>query len=206
MRRWTRHRTTTAGHSESDAMEIFLAFDARIRHKYSPVQTLLCEIDRACSHRFPWLRRSSTWPMIDVGGPIWNLEVRKVANATAKAPRVAVAGPLISSVARPKLDLGDPPIVKIETPEQGREFVRKLAAHNPDYIKIWYIVRSCCLPVPAHRPPRSNRRRTRRSFVCRHGRHRGESCPTSYVSRCTRPSSRQRARRSRKAPTCSCTA
>jgi imidazolonepropionase-like amidohydrolase len=78
--------------------------------------------------------------VVDVGGPMWNFEVRKKANATAKAPRVAVAGPLISSVSREKLDLGDPPIVKIETPEQAREFVRKLAEQKPDLIKIWYIV------------------------------------------------------------------
>src|SRR6266446_8244873 len=51
--------------------------------------------------------------VVDVGGPMWNFEVRKTANATAKAPRVAVAGPLISSISREKLDLGDPPIVKI---------------------------------------------------------------------------------------------
>ncbi len=78
--------------------------------------------------------------VLDIGGPIWNFEMRKRANATAKAPRVAAAGPLISSVSRPQLDLGDPPIVKIDTPEQGREMVRKLAPQNPDYIKIWYIV------------------------------------------------------------------
>jgi imidazolonepropionase-like amidohydrolase len=78
--------------------------------------------------------------VVDVGGPFWNFEVRKTANAMAKAPRVAVAGPLISSVSREKLDLGDPPIVKIDTPEQAREFVRKLAAQNPDLVKIWYIV------------------------------------------------------------------
>src|SRR5256886_5923675 len=78
--------------------------------------------------------------VVDVGGPFWNFEVRKIANSTAKAPRVAVAGPLISSVSRPQLDLGDPPIVKIDTPEQAREFVHKLAAQNPDLVKIWYIV------------------------------------------------------------------
>ncbi len=78
--------------------------------------------------------------VVDVGGPFWNFEVRRIANSTAKAPRVAVAGPLISSVSRPQLDLGDPPIVKIDTPEQGREMVGKLAAKNPDYVKIWYIV------------------------------------------------------------------
>jgi len=78
--------------------------------------------------------------VVDVGGPFWNFEVRERANSTAKAPRVAVAGPLISSVSRPQLDLGDPPIVKIDSPVQAREFVRKLAARKPDLVKIWYIV------------------------------------------------------------------
>src|SRR6266478_3498696 len=89
--------------------------------------------------------------VVDVGGPMWNFEVRKKANATEKAPRVAVAGPLISSVSREKLVLGDPPIVKIDTPEQAREFVRKLAAQNPDLIKIWYIVDKDH-PVDSFRP------------------------------------------------------
>ena len=89
--------------------------------------------------------------VVDVGGPMWNFEVRERANATAKAPRVAVAGPLISSVDRPQLDLGDPPIVKIETPEEGRDFVRKLAGHHPDYVKIWYIV-TPDKPVASFRP------------------------------------------------------
>ncbi len=84
--------------------------------------------------------RGGITSVVDVGGPFWNFEVRKTANATAKAPRVAVAGPLISSVSREKLDFGDPPIVKIDTPDQAREFVRKLAEQKPDLVKIWYIV------------------------------------------------------------------
>ena len=95
--------------------------------------------------------RSGITSVVDVGGPFWNFEVRKIANATAKAPRVAVAGPLISSVSRPQLDLGDPPIVKIDNTEQAREFVRKLAAQNPDLVKIWYIVDKDH-PVDAFRP------------------------------------------------------
>src|SRR4029077_2769386 len=89
--------------------------------------------------------------VVDVGGPMWNFEVRKKANSTEKAPRVAVAGPLISSVSREKLDLGDPPIVKIDTPEQAREFVRKLADQKPDLVKIWYIVDKDH-PVESFRP------------------------------------------------------
>ena len=96
--------------------------------------------------------RSGITSVIDVGGPMWNFEVRKMAGATAKAPRVAVAGPLISSVSRPQLNLGDPPIVKIDSPEQGRAFVRKLAAEKPDYIKIWYIVPP---PDPSPAPQKS---------------------------------------------------
>ena len=95
--------------------------------------------------------RSGITSVVDVGGPFWNFEVRKIANATAKAPRVAVAGPLISSVSRPQLDLGDPPIVKIDNTEQAREFVRKLAAQNPDLVKIWYIVDKDH-PVDSFRP------------------------------------------------------
>jgi imidazolonepropionase-like amidohydrolase len=89
--------------------------------------------------------------VVDVGGPMWNFEVRRKANATAKAPRVAVAGPLISSVSREKLDLGDPPIVKIDTPEQARDFVRKLTNQKADLVKIWYIVDKDH-PVDAFRP------------------------------------------------------
>src|SRR2546421_4222308 len=89
--------------------------------------------------------------VVDVGGPMWNFTMRKKANATAKAPRVAVAGPLISSVSREKLDLGDPPIVKIDSPEQAREFVRKLADQKADLVKIWYIVDKDH-PVDAFRP------------------------------------------------------
>jgi imidazolonepropionase-like amidohydrolase len=89
--------------------------------------------------------------VVDVGGPMWNFEVRQKANSTAKAPHVAVAGPLISSVSREKLDLGDPPIVKIDTPEQAREFVRKLTNQKADLVKIWYIVDKDH-PVDAFRP------------------------------------------------------
>jgi len=89
--------------------------------------------------------------VVDVGGPFWNFTVRHLADATPKAPRVAVAGPLISSVSREKLDLGDPPIVKIDGPDQAREFVRKLAEQKPDLVKIWYIVDKDH-PVDAFRP------------------------------------------------------
>ncbi len=95
--------------------------------------------------------RSGITSVVDVGGPMWNFQVRDHAAGAAKAPRVAVAGPLISSVSRQALDLGDPPIVKIDGPEQAREFVRKLAPKHPDFVKIWYIVDKDH-PVDSFRP------------------------------------------------------
>jgi imidazolonepropionase-like amidohydrolase len=85
--------------------------------------------------------RSGITGVVDVGGPMWNLDVRARADTTARAPTVAVAGPLISSVSRPSLDEGDPPILQITTPEAARREVREQVAAGVDLIKIWYIVR-----------------------------------------------------------------
>jgi imidazolonepropionase-like amidohydrolase len=116
-----------------------------------PYKDEIAWIKRNLPDTFARYIRCGITSVVDVGGPLWNFEARRIANSTAKAPRVAAAGPLISSVSRSQLDLGDPPIVKIDTPEQGRELVRKLAAQKPDYVKIWYIVNDQN-PVEKFRP------------------------------------------------------
>jgi imidazolonepropionase-like amidohydrolase len=109
-------------------------------------------IERNLPDTFKRYLRCGITSVVDVGGPIWNFRLRKLAQSAEKAPRIAVAGPLISSVSRPQLELnGDPPIVKIDTPEQGRQMVQKLGRENPDYIKIWYIV-NAENPVEKFRP------------------------------------------------------
>lgn len=90
--------------------------------------------------------------VVDIGGPLTNFRLRELAESVPKAPRIAVAGPLISSVARPQLELnGDAPIVKIDTPEQGMQLVQKLAKESPDFVKIWYVVTPDS-PVEKFRP------------------------------------------------------
>ena len=79
--------------------------------------------------------------VVDVGGPFWNFEVRAAAGRTALAPRVAVAGPLVSTVARPDLDIGDPPIIKITTPDEARALVRRELERKPDLMKVWFVFR-----------------------------------------------------------------
>ena len=85
-----------------------------------------------------WLASGVTG-VIDIGGPFWNFDMRDVADRTAVAPRVEVAGPLISMVDRVKLDLGDPPIIRIESPEAARALVARELERKPDFIKVWFI-------------------------------------------------------------------
>jgi len=84
--------------------------------------------------------RSGVTSVVDVGGPMWNLDVRARADTTAMAPTVVTAGPLISSVERPRLDEGDPPILQVATPEAARAEVREQIEAGVDLVKIWYIV------------------------------------------------------------------
>ena len=123
---------------QSDAL--FTRPDAADFTKIRPYADEIAWIKSHLNDVFARYLRCGITSVVDVGGPMWNFEVRKVANSTAKAPRVAVAGPLISSVSRPQLNLGDPPIVQVNTPEDARAMVRTLAAKTPDYIKIWFIV------------------------------------------------------------------
>ncbi len=98
-------------------------------------------IERHLRETFKRYLRSGITAVIDIGGPMTNFRLRKLVKTVPESPRLAVAGPLISSVARPQLERnGDAPIVKIDTPEAGERLVQKLAKQHPDYIKIWYVV------------------------------------------------------------------
>src|SRR5947209_9856115 len=87
-----------------------------------------------------WLASGVTG-VVDIGGPFWNFEMRDAAAKSPAAPRVAVAGPLISMVDRVKLDLGDPPIIKITSADEARALVRRELERRPDFIKVWFIHR-----------------------------------------------------------------
>ncbi|MEP7067588.1 MAG: amidohydrolase family protein [Usitatibacter sp.] len=87
-----------------------------------------------------WLASGVT-SVVDIGGPFWNFDVRDAAATSPAAPRVAIAGPLISMVDRVKLDLGDPPIIKVASPEESRALVQRELVRKPDFIKVWFINR-----------------------------------------------------------------
>ena len=95
-----------------------------------------------------WIANGVTG-VVDIGGPMWNFDMRDRAAVTTIAPHVAVAGPLISMISDPPLDLDDPPIIRIDTPEAGLALVKRELARNPDYIKVWFIYDKGD-DVPAH--------------------------------------------------------
>jgi imidazolonepropionase-like amidohydrolase len=79
--------------------------------------------------------------VVDVGGPMWNFKVREQANGLLRAPRVAVAGPLVSTYSPPALASPDPAIIKVNDEDEARALVARLLEHEPDLVKIWFIFR-----------------------------------------------------------------
>jgi imidazolonepropionase-like amidohydrolase len=85
-----------------------------------------------------WLASGVT-SVVDVGGPMWNFTVREEAARSATAPRVLVAGPLLSTIRDEQLELDDPPILEMKSPEDARAEVRRQLQHKPDFIKVWFV-------------------------------------------------------------------
>jgi len=82
---------------------------------------------------------SGVTSVVDMGGPLWTFEVREQAAKTINAPRVAVAGPLISTAAELPFAETDPPVIVATSPEMARDLVRRNADRHPDLTKILFI-------------------------------------------------------------------
>jgi imidazolonepropionase-like amidohydrolase len=82
---------------------------------------------------------SGVTSVVDFGGPMWTFETRKTAQNEPRAPRIAVAGPLITTISVPEIVSDDPFYSRIQTPGEGRAVVRSLLRYKPEFIKIWFI-------------------------------------------------------------------
>jgi imidazolonepropionase-like amidohydrolase len=115
--------------------------DAVDLRRYRPYEKEIALLKEALPRTFARYLLCGITSVADVGGPFWNFDVRERAARTALAPRVAVAGPLVSTVDRPQLDLGDPPIVKVTGPDGARSLIRRELERKPDLVKVWFIFR-----------------------------------------------------------------
>lgn len=77
--------------------------------------------------------------VMDVGGPMSNYDIRTEFDDSQNYPNLYLTGPLISTYQPAALDVADPPIIKVATPEEARKKVQEQLPSKPDFIKIWYI-------------------------------------------------------------------
>ena len=106
-----------------------------------PYEQEIAAIQSRLDDTFARYLASGVTSVADVGGPMWNFDLRERSASNPRAPRVAVAGPLISTWRPPVLsDVADPPIIAAGTPEEARALVRAQLPRRPDFIKIWYVV------------------------------------------------------------------
>jgi imidazolonepropionase-like amidohydrolase len=106
-----------------------------------PYADEIARIQRDLDETFARYLASGVTSVADVGGPMWNFDVRERSAASPRAPRVAAAGPLISTWRPPVLsDVADPPIIAAASPEEARALVRAQIPRRPDFIKLWYVV------------------------------------------------------------------
>ena len=114
------------------------ALDLRARYPYDRT------VEDLEAHPERFLRAylcSGVTAVFDVGGYAWTWALRARAERDTLAPHVAAAGPLLSTVSHPIINLGDEQqILYVPDDSAARVAVRSHVAHGTDAIKIWYIV------------------------------------------------------------------
>ncbi len=76
--------------------------------------------------------------VMDVGGPMTNYLIRDQAD-TIVSPDYYCTGPLLSTYQPEAFRIEDPPIIKVDSPDEAKALVEAQLAHNPNLMKIWYI-------------------------------------------------------------------
>ncbi len=77
--------------------------------------------------------------VIDLGGPIYQFDLRDSLNKKVNSSTVFTTGPLISSYLPKELMVNYPPIIKVDSIASALEIVQQQHELGADFIKIWYI-------------------------------------------------------------------
>ena len=84
---------------------------------------------------------SGVTSVVDLAGPDWVLDLRRLASNLPAAPRLSISGPGLAPYLPEGLDGEDAPAVVVHTPAQARAAVQRLSDRRPDIIKIWFVPR-----------------------------------------------------------------
>lgn len=77
--------------------------------------------------------------VMDIGGPLYNFNIRNQFNQESLSPNIIMTGPLISTYQPEAFKIEDAPIIKANTPKEARKIVQAQLPQKPDFIKIWFI-------------------------------------------------------------------
>jgi imidazolonepropionase-like amidohydrolase len=124
------------------------AFDVRATHPYDLVEKELRERPERFFRSYVC---SGVTSVFDVGGYPWTLDLPARAENDSLAPRVAAAGPLLSTVDHWVTLPGERQFLFLKDEAAAREDVRYLASRGAKAVKVWYLVRKD-LPVTATTP------------------------------------------------------
>ena len=81
--------------------------------------------------------------IVDPGGPMWEFGLRTSREHDGVSPHIAFSGPLLATYDPPVLEIeNDDPIWLMKDADQVASLVDRLAAEQPDMIKIWFVHRS----------------------------------------------------------------
>jgi len=112
------------------------ALDVRDRHPYAQVEAdLRSRPDRF----FRSYLCSGVTAVFDVGGYPWTWELRDRAESDTRAPHVAAAGPLLSTLDHWLNLPAERQFIHLDGEQSAREGVRYLAAAPTDAVKVWFI-------------------------------------------------------------------
>ncbi len=121
------------------------AFDVRAAHPYEEtVKGLRTRPERF----FRSYVCSGVTSVFDVGGYPWSLDLPARAENDSLAPRVAAAGPLLSTVDHWVTLPGEKQFLHLKDAETARAEVAYLASRGAAAVKVWYLVRPD-LPISA---------------------------------------------------------
>ncbi len=113
------------------------AIDVRERHPYEIVEGDLARHPERFGHSYLC---SGVTAVFDVGGYPWTLDLARRAEPDGSMPRVAAAGPLLSTIDFWLNLPAERQFLHLDGAEAARSGVSYLAARGAQAIKVWYIV------------------------------------------------------------------
>ena len=113
------------------------AFDARERYPYEKAEA---DLEAHPDRFFRADLCSGVTSVFDVGGYPWTLAMARREREDAGAPRVAAAGPLLSTIDHWVNLPAERQFIYLKDADAARAGVRYLAAHGADAVKVWYVV------------------------------------------------------------------